>query len=160
MRTRAISSQATAVLETLSQQHGDRMSIRRLVDLLRAGHGSSNSTRASLSRTLRRLRRDGFVELTNDWNPDRTLTERHAKLDTELAQHEADPEADYASLLAKIACGTVPALYDRGSSAAHLEHTRRQIESQKRHLRNNTVVLTAGGLELLTVDREAVNSAL
>ena len=155
---RALSSQATSVLELLSQQHRDQISIRRLVDLFRAGHGSSNSTRASLSRTLRRLWRDGLVELTTrDW---RTLTERHAELDTKLAQYEANPEADYASLLAMIACGKMPAGFDRGSPTANLEHSRRAIARDRRHLRNSVVVLTAGGLDLLTVDGEAVNSAL
>ncbi len=155
---RALSSQATALLELLSQQHGDRMSIRRLVDLLRPGHGSSASTRASLSRTLRRLWRDGLVELTNDWNPDRTLTARLAKLDAELAKHEADPEAEYASLLEKVADGRLPEWFARGSPSGNLEQYRRAHARDRRHLRNNTVVLTASGLQLLTVDGEAVNS--
>ena len=100
IRRRALSSQATAVLETLSQQPGERMSIRRLVELLRPGHGSTASTRASLSRTLRRLWRAGLVELTNDYGW--ILTDRYAEPDTELAQHEADPEAAYARELAAI----------------------------------------------------------
>ena len=118
---RVLSSQATAVLETLSQQPSDRMEIRQLVELLRPGHGSAASTRASLSRTLRRLWRDGLVELSS-WGRG-TLTERYAALDTALAEHEADPEAAYADVLAAIDRG-VPGFFPYDSPAKYLDYKR------------------------------------
>ena len=148
---RALSSQATAVLELLSQQRDDRMSIRQLVDLFREGHGSSNSTRASLSRTLRRLRRDGLVELYLHFT---SMAERTLVYDNRLAKYEADPEGDYARLLEKIARGEARPYYDRGSAAANLAHLRRDIARDRSHMRNTHVKLTASGLELQTVEAE------
>lgn len=144
IRRRALSSQAIAVLETLSQQPADRMSIRELVELLRPGHGSRASTRASLSRTLRRLWRAGLVELKNDWGW--TLTERHAELDTQLTQHEADPEAAYARELAAIERGA-PGFFPYDSPAEYLEHKRWWNVHLKRYMRNSVVELTARGQE-------------
>ena len=150
-----VSAQGLAVLETLSQQPLDRLAIRCLVDLLRPAHGSLASTRASVSRTLHRLWRSGLVELEN--TEGHTLTERLAALDAELAEHEANPEAEYEEALEAVSRG-VPVFLARGSADGLLENHRREVAREKRHLRRTAAVLTPQGQELLTVDVKAVNN--
>ena len=148
-----ISAQGRAVLETLSQQPRDCMAISRLVDLLQPAHGSLASTRASVSRSLRRLWRAGLVELEN--NRRQTLTEQLAVLDAVLAAHEADPEAEYARVLEGVP-HRWPAVLTRGSAEGYLAYRRQTVAREKRSIRSAVVVLTAQRQEFLTVD--TVNS--
>ena len=85
------------------------------------------------------------------------LTERLAALDAELAEHEANPEAEYEEALEAVSRG-VPVFLARGSADGLLENHRREVAREKRHLRSTAAVLTPQGQELLTVDVKAVNN--
>ena len=87
---------------------------------------------------------NGLVELTNDYGW--TLTARHAALDTELAQHEADPEAAYADQLAAMERGA-PGFFPCDSPAEYREYERWRVAKSKRHVHNSVVELTASGQE-------------
>jgi DNA-binding MarR family transcriptional regulator len=119
------------------------------------GHRSQASARASLSRTLRRLWRQGYVELENNYG--RTLTSVHAALDAELARHEADPLAAYEEKRAALAAGA-PMFFPFASPAEWLEGHRQQIERLRRPgLRCTFARLTPKGAERLSSHRPRVN---
>jgi hypothetical protein len=145
-----LSPQGLTVLEALAQPPSGRLTIRRLVTLLQPAHSTPASTRASLSRTLRRLWRAGLVELEHDGGL--TLTEMQTATDAELACFDADPAGDYAAVLAKIAAGRIPACFARKSQAAYLAYRRQQIADRTRHARTRAAVLTAAGRERASID--------
>ena len=118
-------------------QTGGTIAVARLVN--RSG-GSLNVARASVSRTLRRLRLRGLVELENDYGY--TLTQRLAVVNEDLAQHERDPEAAYR--LAQEAGGFFP--FD--DAAEYLKWHRFDAEKRKRHCRIQRVRLTPQGFEM------------
>ena len=65
-----------------------------VADLVRVAPGSRTVARASLSRTLRRLWRAGWIELIN--GNGYSLTAQHAHADAALLAAERDPEGAYA----------------------------------------------------------------
>jgi hypothetical protein len=148
-----LSRQGRDVLEALAQRADGRLDIWRLVKRLQPRHGSQASTRASLSRTLRRLWRAGLVELEHAGGL--TLREMHVACDAELARFNVDPEADYAGTLAKIASGRIPALFAHASAAAYFAERRRYITGQTCHMRAQFAVLTAAGRERMALDTAA-----
>lgn len=151
-----LSRQGRTVLEVLGQQLGCRFPISYLVGHFLSAHGSAASTRASLSRTLRRLWRAGLVELTNDWG--RTLTDYYAAIDEELAAQERDPEAAFAAVLAAIA--GAPGFFPYETAEEYLASERRRIARLRRGKPMRAVCLTPQGRELvqrLTVRRREVN---
>ncbi len=150
-----VSAQGLVILETLSQQPLNRLPVRSVVECLRPAHGSLASTKASVSRTLRRLHRAGLVELEDVRR--RTLTERHAVLDAELGNLEANFESKYAEILAGIIARRVPACFGRGSADGYLEYERRRITREKRSCQSSVAVLTPLGCDVLTIDVETVN---
>ena len=149
-----VSPQGLAVVEALAHQPSSRVPIRQLVRLLAPAHGSVASTRASLSRTLRRLWSVGLIELENDWRV--PLTKRLAALDAERAQLEADPEAAYAKQRAAIDRGA-PGFFPFTSAAEYLPFQRRMIARRRRGCRHTVAVLTTNGREWLTARRREVN---
>jgi hypothetical protein len=84
--------------------------------------------RASLSRTLRRLWRQGLVELEGAYQGS-TLTARLAYINEELAAIEADPEAAYAPL--RETCQRV-AFYPK-TAADYLAFKRRLAPERRQH---------------------------
>ncbi len=154
-----LSRQGQTVLEALFvQEPSHRLPISRLTHLTRPVHSSLPSTRASLSRTLRRLWRAGLVELKSDWGV--TLSDRLHELEVELAAHEGDVDGAYADILAAVARGT-PGFFACGSADEYLQHHRRLVSRRKRHIRSTSVELSMRGreyVERLTSIRRAVNS--
>jgi DNA-binding MarR family transcriptional regulator len=144
-----LSRQGKDVLDALAQPANGRLEIWRLVKRLQSLHGSVASTRASLSRTLRRLWQAGYVELENDWRV--TLTEQQAEADARLAQLEADPEGEYRRQADAIAAGK-PGFFPFTSATEYLEHRRWSIRRwDKRNNRHTAAVLTPAGRERVSI---------
>lgn len=141
-----LSRQGLAVLEVLAQQPACRFPISYLLGQFLSAHGSAASTRASLSRTLRRLWRAGLVELLNErgW----TLTECYAAIDEELAAHERDPDAAFAAVLAAIADGP-PGFFPYATAEEYLESERRRAAALRRGIPMHAVCLTPQGRDLV-----------
>jgi hypothetical protein len=109
---RTLSRQGLAVLRLLAPARASRnrypvdLSAGELAvaDLVQQFHQRGRSlpvTRASLSRTLRRLWRDGLVELSSTYGW-QTMTERHQKQVEWLEAQAADPLAAYESYKALV----------------------------------------------------------
>jgi hypothetical protein len=151
-----LSQQGRAILEALFDAPGRRLANRRIVALLSAAHGSAASTKASVSRTLRRLYAAGFVELENDLRS--PLSRRMAVLEALEEQFEADPEAEYQDILQRIEAGRIPPCFAIGGLADYTGWKRRSLENQKRNQRNTAVSLTSAGLDAITLDSERLTS--
>lgn len=121
------------------------MTVAELVHLVhreRRRPGTSlGVTRASLSRTLRRLWREGLVELLCGW---RTMTEEHQRVLSKIAEHEADPVAAYQGYQAFVQS---IGLADRHGSVEAFMSAQR---ARKPDLRVTRVQITAAGRARLT----------
>jgi hypothetical protein len=151
-----LSRQGRQVLEALAQPADGRREIWRLVKLLRPSHGSAASTKASLSRTLRRLWQAGYVELEGGWARV-TLTEKQAAADAQLARLEAGYEAEYEVVRARHlkgdgTCGFFPF----NTAADYLEHQRWTLTRHfgTRHQRHTAASLTPAGRERVSIDAQ------
>jgi hypothetical protein len=148
-----LSRQGRDVLEALAQPRDGRLTIRRLVQRLQPRHGSPAITKASLSRTLRRLWQAGYVELENDWRV--TLTETKAAAAARLAALEVGYEADYEVILARHLAGNPTCGFFPFSTATdYLEHQRWVLTRYfgKRNRRHTAAVLTPTGRERVSID--------
>lgn len=114
-------------------------SITELVRRLKRPGTSLTVTRASLSRTLRRLWRAGLVELVG-WGRT-TMTEAHQVELARLAKLEADPVAAYGRYQDFVQSYDMQDGY--GSVAAYMAEQRRR--AHRPDLRVKTVQITAAG---------------
>ena len=172
-RAITISAQGRSVLQALAAaeafeygEHNDGtpaiwpaglLRVWALVDHVQRPGASLNVTRASLSRTLRRLWRDGFVELSDGWRS--TMTKEQETVAAAVARHEADPVAAYERYKALMGEG-----WDRHGSVQAFMAAQR---SRRPSLRVTHVQITDAGRARLTVSaptnetddstREAVN---
>jgi len=88
-----LSAQGRTILQALDAAPEELVWMADLVELIARPQTRRGVTRASLSRTLRRLWRAGLVELLDDWT---TLSARDEQARAKLAALEADPAAAYA----------------------------------------------------------------
>lgn len=146
----ALSTQGLTVLGALA---AGPQSVTALVRRVRRPGAALSVTRASLSRTLRRLWRDGLVELSDGV---RSMSDVQRAHRARLATLEADPQAAYDKYRAFVESS---GLTDRcGSADAYLRwQARRPLD-----LRVRTVHITAAGRSRLRaqVNRDAANHSV
>lgn len=142
-----LSSQGRAVLQALAAAPDGLLATADVLQRVRRPGASSAVTRASVSRTLRRLWTAGVVELADGAR--RTLTAEAARLEHFCAAAQREPEAAYRAYLNRRRVDGQPDAY---RSASRYAAAWRQAAQQMPHLRVRAVQLTASG-------RQAVNSA-
>jgi hypothetical protein len=148
-----ISRQALTVLRELastaacecdgSTLPAGRRSVAEIVRAVRVPGSTLQVTRASVSRTLRRLWRDGLVDLFAGW---RSMSDARAEGAARLAEKEADPEQayrDYCELMENIGLSD-----SCGSAEAYIAFQRRRLT--RPDMRVTTVQITDAGRERLT----------
>ncbi len=126
--------------------HGGCMYV---ADLVRLAPGRRAVARASVSRTLRRLWRAGWVELVNAHGY--SLTACHADVKVDLQAAERDPEGTFARAAA--AQGFFPFL----TPEEFLEHLRGSVERLTRSQLVKVVQITSAGRERLSSRQREVN---
>lgn len=136
-------------LESDDSGLGGCLYIAKLSNLLKSMPGRPEVARASLSRTLRRLWRAGWVELLGDCG--RSLTRIYADAAADLQAAERDPAGTYARAAAQ------PGIFLWQSPEEYLAHLRRTAAWLPRQRRMTIVQITSAGRQRLTLNRGAVN---
>ena len=114
-----------------------------VADLVRFIPGRRAVVRASLSRTLRRLWRGGWVELVNAYGY--SLTARRAAADANVQAAEHDPEGTFARAEA------APGFFPFGTPAEYLVYLRAHADQVTHGQPVDFVQITPTGRERLTV---------
>jgi hypothetical protein len=141
---RTLSAQGRAVLQALASAADGRLAMADVLRRVRRPGVSAAVTRASVSRTLRRLWLAGLVELADDAR--RTLTAEADRLERSAAVVHAQPEAAYRAYRERL--GAQHDVYGSASRYAACWHA---AAGRLPHLRVRQVHLTVNG-------RKAVNS--
>jgi hypothetical protein len=130
-----------------------QLTVAALVIRIGRRGASRTVTRASLSRTLRRLWRDGLVELSEHG---RTLTEKRDHIRAMVGEQEADPEQAYAGYLAWRASIAAmlgqPVKPDPYGSVEYFMRARRRAMHQRPRIYVRDVQITEAGLARLTLN--------
>jgi hypothetical protein len=141
-----VSSQGRAVLQALATAADGRLATADVLRRVQRPGASATVTRASVSRTLRRLWAAGLVELAD--RDRRTLTAEAARRQHLCDVVQAHPEVAYRAYVARL---RRDGQHDGYGSAARYAAGWRHVAQRMPHLRVRQVHLTSTG-------HQAVNS--
>jgi hypothetical protein len=150
--TAKLSPQGRAILERCAQSSlrlrvnggADIAGCLYIRDLMRLRQGSRNVVKASVSRSLRRLWRAGWVELLSEHGS--SLTNHHANAAADLEAAERDPEGVYAR--ARAVGG--PGLFLWATPQEYLSYLHSRADELMRGRRMALVYITNAGRQRLT----------
>lgn len=157
--TSHVSAQGLAVLHALASAkphyHPDsgnalsagELAVVELVKIVARRGTSRGVTKASLSRTLRRLWRAGLVELMSGWGWSRTMTQAHHAECKHRAARDADPVAAYEEYKAIVTSYDMPDAH--GSAEAYMA-AMRVADRRLPDVRVTRVQITKAGRARLT----------